>query len=44
MATTYRCLMWLRHSMLPPRFASEPILCYQKAATDDGVRPRKVVL
>lgn len=42
-ALTYRYLMSARHRLLPPRWASEPILCYVKAGAD-GRRTRKVVL
>jgi len=42
-ALTYRHLMTARHRMLPPRWASEPILCYSKADSN-GSRVRKVVL
>lgn len=45
-ALGYRYAMWLRHNMLPPRWASEPILCYQKPLADGAgiARDRKVVL
>jgi SAM-dependent methyltransferase len=42
-ALTYRTLMTARHKLLPPRWASEPILCYQKAEPN-GRASRKVVL
>jgi SAM-dependent methyltransferase len=42
-ALSYRYLMTTRHQLLPPRWASEPILCFQKA-TPDGRKLRKVVL
>jgi hypothetical protein len=35
--------MSARHQLLPPRWASEPILCYQKAGPN-GHKSRKVVL
>lgn len=49
-ALTYRTLMTWRHRLLPPRYASEPILCYRKvgSATQTGGNGRggvrKVVL
>jgi len=43
-ARLYRNLMWLRHHLLPPRFASEPILCFQKTTDPRRRKSRKVVL
>ena len=43
-ALAFRYAMWLRHHLLPPRFASEPILCFQKALSRKDRRFRKVVL
>jgi SAM-dependent methyltransferase len=43
LALSYRYLMTFRHRLLAPRWASEPILCYQKASPN-GRRSRKVVL
>lgn len=42
-ALSYRYLMSARHELLPPRWASEPILCFQKGGPD-GRKLRKVVL
>jgi SAM-dependent methyltransferase len=42
-ALSYRYIMSARHQLLPPRWASEPILCYQKAGPN-GHKSRKVVL
>lgn len=42
-ALSYRHLMSLRHRLLPARWASEPILCYQKTSPN-GQTSRKVVL
>lgn len=45
-ALTFRYAMWLMYNLLSPRWASEPILCFQK--TSNGVarnrKLRKVVL
>lgn len=43
-ALTYRHLMTARHRILPPRWASEPILCYQKSDESPHRAARKVVL
>ncbi len=43
-ALAYRYIMWLRHYLLPPRWASEPIICFQKARPGVKRRLRKVVL
>lgn len=43
-ALAYRNLMTWRHQLLSPRWASEPILCYQKATTPPRPGLRKVVL
>lgn len=48
-ALTYKHLMTARHHLLPPRWASEPILCYRKSDASgnghgNGARVHKVVL
>lgn len=43
-ALSYRHLMTARHRILPPRWASEPTLCFVNAETSNGRRTRKVVL
>jgi len=43
-ALSYRHIMTFRHRLLPPRWASEPILCYRKGEVADGRKARKVVL
>jgi SAM-dependent methyltransferase len=44
MALSYRYLMWARHHVLPPRWSSEPILCFEASSGQGGGRSRKVVL
>jgi len=43
-ALSYRYVMWLRHHILPPRWSSEPILCFQKTSDRKDRKSRKVVL
>lgn len=43
-ALTARYVMWLKHHLLPPRWATEPILCFQKTVVRTDRRLRKVVL
>jgi SAM-dependent methyltransferase len=45
-ALTFRYAMWLLYTLLPPRWASEPILCFQKTSSrvTPSKRVRKVVL
>lgn len=43
-ALAFRCSMWLMYSLLSPRWASEPVLCFQKALNGVKQRPRKVLL
>jgi SAM-dependent methyltransferase len=43
-ALAFRYAMWLQRTLLPPRFASEPVLCFQKAGNGANLRLRKVVL
>jgi len=43
-ALAFRYLMWLRHRLLPPRWASEPIICFQKTRNRMHRKLRKVVL
>ena len=43
-ALAFRYLMWLRHHLLPPRFASEPIVCFKKTTAWAKRKPLKVVL
>ncbi len=43
-ARAYRGLMWLRHHLLSPRWATEPILCCRKGDGGGRRKPRKVVL
>jgi SAM-dependent methyltransferase len=43
-ALTARYAMWLKHRLLSPRWATEPILCFQKKQTRTGRKLRKVVL
>lgn len=44
MALAFRYVMWFRHCLLPPRWASEPIICFQKTRGGTDRRLRKVVL
>jgi len=43
-AIAYYTAMWLRHSVLPARIASEPIVCFKKDGHKNGHKLRKVVL
>ena len=45
-ALTFRCGMWLMYKLLSPRWASEPILCFQKGCSQAAPNRhlRKVVL
>lgn len=44
LALGYRYTMWARHHLLPPRWASEPVLCFRKGPELAGTKTRKVVL
>lgn len=44
LALSYRYLMWTRHHLLSPRWASEPVLCFEKGPGHAGRKSRKVVL
>lgn len=44
LALGYRYAMWLRHHALSPRWASEPVLCFEKGSGRSGHKSRKVVL
>jgi hypothetical protein len=45
-ALAFRYAMWLMYNLLSPRWAAEPIICFQKASSRAGhnCQPRKVVL
>jgi len=43
-ALMFRSAMWFMYSLLSPRWASEPILCFQKTSKRTDHRLRKVVL
>jgi SAM-dependent methyltransferase len=43
-ALAFRYLMWFRHHLLSPRYASEPIVCFKKTAAQPRRKPKKVVL
>ena len=43
-ALVFRYTMWLMYHLLSPRWASEPILCFQKASSRMDRKLRKVVL
>jgi len=43
-AFMYRNIMRMKHRLLAPRFASEPILCFQKKQVQGRPKIRKVVL
>lgn len=43
-ALTVKYLMWLRHKTLPARWASEPVICFQKTTSKSTGKVRKVVL
>ncbi len=44
LALAFRYAMWLRHNILLPRWASEPIVCFQKTNNRRDRTLRKVVL
>jgi SAM-dependent methyltransferase len=44
LALGFKYAMWLRHLVLSPRWACEPILCFEKASSEGRRRLRKVVL
>jgi SAM-dependent methyltransferase len=44
LAFLFHSIMWLKHNLLPARFASEPILCCKKSHNQNNTVIRKVVL
>ena len=44
LAYAFRSAMWLKHNLLPARFASEPVLCCRKGVNGNKQHIRKVVL
>lgn len=43
-ALTYRTFMWTLYTFFSPRWASEPIVCFKKGKSGNGIHPKKVVL
>jgi len=43
-AWAYRHIMWLIYKLLSPRWASEPVICFQKTCQLHQLKPRKVLL
>lgn len=44
LSVAYRYAMWIRHHLLSPRWAAEPILCLKNEEVRRKAKPRKVIL